>query len=146
MQLRNVTRAYESVILVNPDATEEMQKNLFRKNKEIIESFKGKVNHVDTWGKRLLATPIHKQKRAIYFHTTFTADSQTVAELERTMRISDHVLRFINVRLPDDTDLKKYVESFKNELKESANRERERAEKAQKRFSRPRDNEGEEQE
>ena len=127
-------RPYEAVILMHPDASDEEQKNLFRKNKGIIESmFKGTVNHLDTWGKRSLANPIEKCTRAIYFHTTFTAEPAAIAELERTMRINDRVLRFQHSALDVRTNLTKFVEDFKQALADAAAREREREAKFQAR-------------
>jgi len=126
-------RPYEAVILVHPDTPEEEQKNLFKRNKSIIEGFKGSLNHVDTWGKRSLANPIDGLKKAIYFHATFEAQPDAIAELERTMRINDRVLRFLHTRLEDGTDLKTFVDGFKKALADSAAREREREAKFQAR-------------
>lgn len=124
-------RFYEAVIIVHPDATVDQQKELFRKNKATIESFKGSVHTLDTWGKRTLATPIGKNKKAIFFHTLFEAQGDAVAELERTMRINDKVLRFVHTRLDEREALAKHYENFKKGLAETANREREREAKAQ---------------
>jgi small subunit ribosomal protein S6 len=124
-------RFYEAIVIVHPDATLDQQKELFRKNKATIESFKGSVFSLDTWGKRNLATPIGKSKKAIFFHTFFEATGNVVAELERTMRINDKVLRFTHTRLDERTSLTKHYEAFKNGLAETANREREREAKAQ---------------
>jgi len=126
-------RPYEGVIIMHPDAGLDMQKELFRKNKKIIEEHNGSVHHVDTWGKRLLGNPINKLQRGYYFHTTFMADNKAVAELERTMRLNDRVLRFIHTRLADDTDLNKFLEHFKAELAAGQAREREREQKAAER-------------
>ena len=119
-------KPYEVVILVHPDSTVEEQKELFRKNKATIESFNGTVNSLETWGKRTLATQIGKLKKAVYFHATFEADTQAVAELERTMRINDKVLRFMHTRLDERVSLGKFLEGFKKGLSESAAREKER--------------------
>lgn len=122
-----VKRPYEAVVIVHPDMPLEDQKELFRKNKGIIESFnKGSVFSLETWGKRNLANPIAKTKRAIYFHTMFEANPQAIAELERTMRINDKVLRFMHTRLDERTTLMKHMEAFKKGLSESAAREKER--------------------
>jgi len=124
---------YEVVVLMHPDATLEDQKDLFKKNKATIETFKGSVNSLETWGKRTLATPIGKLKKAIYFHATFEADTQAIAELERTMRINDKVLRFMHTRLDERVSLAKFMEGFKKGLSESAAREKEREAKMQAR-------------
>ena len=130
---RTHLRPYEGVIIMHPDATEEEQRALFKRNKGIVENFKGGVKHLDTWGKRNLANPIEGAKKAHYFHTTFEAAPEAIAELERTMRINDRVLRFMHTRLKDGTNLSSFVENFKKALAESAQREREREAKFQAR-------------
>ena len=134
LEVRPQLRPYEAVILVHPDASEEEQKTLFRKNKAIIEEqYKGSVKHLDTWGKRNLGNAIDKMKKAVYFHTTFEANPQAIAELERTMRINDLVVRFMHTRLDDETNLDTHLEDYRKTLAESANREREREAKFQAR-------------
>ncbi|MGE3680472.1 MAG: 30S ribosomal protein S6 [Bdellovibrionales bacterium] len=128
-----VRRKYEVVVIMHPDASEDEQKSLFRRNREIIQSFGGTINHIDTWGKRKLGNPIHRLARAQYFHMTFEATGDAIAELERTMRINDRVLRFQHTRLDDRVSLPKFVEKFKEALVETANREREREIKNQQR-------------
>lgn len=134
LEVRPNLRPYEAVILVHPDASEEEQKALFKRNKSIIEEqFGGSVKNLDTWGKRTLSNPIEKLKKATYFHTTFEANPQAITELERTMRINDRVLRFMHTRLEEGTDLATHLESFKQALADSAAREREREAKFQAR-------------
>lgn len=134
---QSVIRPYEAIIMMDPGASEEDQKSLFKKNKSIVEKFSGEFNHVDTWGTRKLGNPIGKLNRAIYFHCTFMADPKAIAELERTMRINDKVLRCMHTRLPDNTSLTTYVEKFKEALVERKEKEAKRAAaKAAKRSSR----------
>lgn len=125
-----VKRPYEVVVIMHPDATLEDQKELFRKNKGIIGTYQGSVFSLETWGKRNLANPIGKTKRGIYFHSFFEADTQAIAEIERTMRINDKVLRFMHTALDARTPLSKHAEAFKKGLAESAVREKEREAKA----------------
>ena len=134
LEVRKHVRPYEAVILLHADTNEEEQNTLFRKNKAIIEEqYGGSVKNLDTWGKRNLANPIEKMKKAIYFHTTFEADPQAIMELERTMRINDRVLRFMHSRLADETNLLEFMDGFKKTLADSATREREREAKFQAR-------------
>lgn len=128
-----VRRKYELVVIMHPDVSEEDQKAFFRKNRDIIASFNGSINHLDTWGKRKLGNPIDRITRGNYFHMTFEATGDAIAELERTMRINDKVLRFQHTRLDDRVSLTKVVEKFKEALVETANREREREIKNQQR-------------
>ena len=124
-------RPYEAVILVHPDATVEEQKELFKKNKTTIATFKGSVHSLETWGKRTLATPIGKLRKAVYFHTMFEAGPQAIMELERTMRINDKVLRFMHTKMDERIPVSKHAEAFKKGLSDSAAREKEREAKMQ---------------
>ncbi|MGE4131408.1 MAG: 30S ribosomal protein S6 [Bdellovibrionales bacterium] len=126
-------RKYELVVILHPDVSEEDQKAFFRKNRDIIKSFDGSIQHIDTWGKRKLGNPVDRLARGLYFHMTFESNGGCVAELERTMRINDRVIRFQHTRLDDRTSLAKYLEKFKDALAETANREREREIKNQQR-------------
>lgn len=125
--------AYEAVIIVHPEASEAEQKELFTKNKSIVESFGGAMNSVETWGKRPLANAIDKSQIGNYFYATFKTSPEAIKELERTMRINDKVLRFLNVRLKDNTDLNKHVEEYHQILADAEKKRREFEEKAKKR-------------
>ncbi|MGE0633490.1 MAG: 30S ribosomal protein S6 [Pseudobdellovibrionaceae bacterium] len=133
LRTQELKRPYEVVVLMHPDTTLDEQKELFRKNKSIIEQFKGSVHSLETWGKRTLGTPIGKMRKAHYFHSTFEARPDAIAELERTMRINDRVIRFCHTRLDERVTLTKFMEDFKRGLKESADRDREREAKIQAR-------------
>ena len=128
---KELKRPYEVVIIVHPDTTLEEQKQLFKKNKETITGFNGSVHSVETWGKRTLATPIGKLKKAVYFHSIFEANPQAILEIERTMRINDKVLRFSHTRLDERVSMSKHHEAFKKGVAESIAREKEREAKAQ---------------
>ena len=117
-----VKRPYEVVIIMHPDATLEEQKDLFKKNKNTITTYKGTINSVESWGKRNLATPIGRLRKALFFHSTFEADPQVVIELERTMRINDKVIRFMHTKLDERTNIVKHLEAFKKGLTETARR------------------------
>lgn len=128
MELEKVkhVKNYEVVIILKPDANEERQKALFKKNQGIIESCSGKIHHVESWGTRALANPIKKQKRGHYFYSTFNSFPEAIAELERTMRINEDVLRFMHTKLSDKVDLAKHLEQFHESLREASKREREK--------------------
>lgn len=129
LNVQKPTRKYEAVIILHPDLTEEDQKTFFKKQKEILKKFEGDFNHIDTWGKRRLANPIEKLKVGNYFHTTFEAAAEAVAELERTMRINEKVLRFKHARLDDRINVSKHLEEYRDVIKASIEREQERAKK-----------------
>ncbi|MCB0350926.1 MAG: 30S ribosomal protein S6 [Bdellovibrionales bacterium] len=126
-------RKYETVIILHPDVNEQEQKNFFKRNQDTIKHYDGEINHIDTWGKRKLANPIEKIKLGTYFHSTFEANSDCVAELERLMKIDERVLRYIHVRLDDRNSLADHVSEFHAVLAESIKREQEKEAKNQAR-------------
>ena len=112
-------RNYESVIILNPEMSEDDQKKFFKNRKETVESFEGQVNHVDTWGKRKLANPIKKYNTGNYFHSTFTAKPDAILELERKMNIDDGVLRYQHIVLDSRISIDKHLEAYKGTLLEA---------------------------
>lgn len=135
LKVEKPIRKYESVVILHPDCSEEEQKTFFRKSRDIIKSFRGDIHNIDTWGKRRLGNPIKKMKLGIYFHTMFEASGECVAELERTMRINDRVLRFTHTRLDDRLPISKHLEAYREVLASSRAREQEREAKIQARKS-----------
>ena len=66
--------------------------------RRLVESMGGEITEFQEWGMRELAYPIDKHVRGSYVLLRYTANPEVVRELERTMRISDEVLRFVSVR------------------------------------------------
>ena len=128
---KETIRNYEAVVILHPDLTEEDQKKVFQKNRDIIQQFKGELHSLETWGKRKLANPIKKMSRGTFFHATFKSDGSAIAEMERVMRIDDRVLRFSHTRLDDDITLQKHLENFHQSLADTLAREKEREAKFQ---------------
>lgn len=126
-------KSYELVVILDSDSTTDQQKEVFRRNKAVIESFNGSIHLLETWGRRHLANPIKKKKYGVYFHMMFQAKPAAVAELERIMRISDHVIRFMHLALDERIPMANHEEKFRNALKETQEREKEREAKMQAR-------------
>ena len=126
MENKQAKRPYEAVVILHPDTSATEQKEILKKNKSIVEGYKGSLFSLETWGKRNLANIIKKQKKGVYFHSFFEGDPQMISELERVMRINEKVLRFMHTRLDERVPLAKHMELYKKGLQETANRERER--------------------
>ena len=88
---------YESVIIINPECTDEAVKALEKKVTGLINE-NGKVESVENMGKKKLAYEINKNKEAIYMLFNFEAEPASIAELERNYRITDDILKFIVVK------------------------------------------------
>ena len=79
---------YESVIIINPNCTDEAVKALESKFTGLINQ-NGKVESVENMGKKRLAYDIKKNKEAIYMTIYFEAKPDSIAELERNYRFTD---------------------------------------------------------
>lgn len=89
---------YETVSVLHPDLGEAGSKEMAQRIRSILESGKAEIKNVDEWGIRELAYPIQKQRRGVYVLVEYKAEPAAVTELERQLRLSDQVLRFITVR------------------------------------------------
>ena len=88
---------YESVVIINPNVTEEAEKALTEKFVALINT-DGKVETVEELGKRKLAYEIGKHKEGYYAVLNFEANPTLIAELERNYRIADEVIKFIVIK------------------------------------------------
>lgn len=89
-------RKYELMYIVRPDMEEEAVEASVEKFQAIINNG-GEVTEHEIMGKRRLAYEINKFREGIYVLVNFTAPAEVVAELNRVMRISDEVIRFLIV-------------------------------------------------
>lgn len=95
-------RTYEITIALHPELGDAGVKEQIEKVQEILSANGGSVKQVAEWGLRDLAYPIKKEKRAVFYVVVFEGAGETVDELERQLRISDHILRYITVRVDPD--------------------------------------------
>ena len=87
--------------MLDPGVEDDRQSEIISRLTATVEKGKGKVSGVDGWGKRKLAYEIKGQTEGLYSVVTFTAEPQTLAEVERVLKITDDVMRFQTVRQKD---------------------------------------------
>jgi small subunit ribosomal protein S6 len=86
-------RDYEAMVIVDARLDEgDIQKAVDRFSSLVGENG-GEVSSVDRWGNRRYAYEIDHQHEGYYFVTTFKGPEDTVAKLERNLRISDEFIR-----------------------------------------------------
>ena len=88
---------YESVIIINPNVDEAGIKALEEKFTGLINE-NGKVEKVNSMGKRKLAYEIKKFKEGTYMLFNFEAKPDSIQELERVYRITDDIIKYIVVK------------------------------------------------
>lgn len=89
-------RKYESIIVLRADLDEEKRTAVLDRFYEIIRK-EGHISNIDEWGLKKLAYEIEKQKEGYYVLLEYEADSKLPKELERNLKISDFVLRYITI-------------------------------------------------
>lgn len=87
-------RKYELMYIIRPDLEQEAVQAAVEKFQGIIQNG-GEVTKHDVMGKRRLAYEINKIRDGVYVLVNFTAAPEVVAELERILKISDEVIRYL---------------------------------------------------
>ncbi len=87
-------RAYEIMFVVRPDLEQEKFEAVIQRYADQINTGGGQVEKTDVWGKRRLAYPIKHFEEGFYVLVNFSADVPVIDELDRTMSISDEIIRF----------------------------------------------------
>lgn len=90
---------YETTFITKGEATDEALSALKEKVSGVITRFGGELVHQEDWGKKKLAYPISKETRGHYTYVVYTGKGDVVHEIERNLRLSEHVLRFLSVNL-----------------------------------------------
>jgi len=88
---------YETMYILRPDIPEEEVDSHLKKYSEILEKSGTEVLDSQMRGKRRLAYPIAKHKEGIYVQLSHKGNGQQVASLERAMRLSEDVIRYLTV-------------------------------------------------
>jgi small subunit ribosomal protein S6 len=95
-------RIYEVLFIADPNLGEAELDALAAQVQGYIEKEGGKVQRVEKWGKKRLAYVVKKQREGSYILLVVEGGAALVKELERRMRVTDGVLRFITVRVDED--------------------------------------------
>ncbi|WP_419996528.1 30S ribosomal protein S6 [Streptomyces boninensis] len=86
-------RHYEVMVILDPDLEERAVSPLIESFMSVVRDAKGKVEKVDTWGRRRLSYEINKKPEGIYTVIDLQAEPAVVKELDRQMNLNESVLR-----------------------------------------------------
>jgi small subunit ribosomal protein S6 len=89
---------YETMYILRPDLTEEQVEQSVTKYQAQITENGGDLLDTQHRGKRRLAYPILKHKEGIYVQMNFKGCGDQIAPMERSMRLSEEVLRFLTIK------------------------------------------------
>ena len=95
-----MARKYEAIFILNPIIGEDAVNATTDKVKALIES-EATIEQFDVWGRKRLAYEIDDQKEGHYVQVIFTAEAEFPKELERVLKITEGVFRYLVVRVED---------------------------------------------
>jgi small subunit ribosomal protein S6 len=111
-------RIYEELFILKPETTEEEVEQALQQVQQVITSQGGAIDKVEKWGLRKLAYRVQKREEGFYVLIQFSSAPGTVKEIERRLRVSDAVLKFLTVRI--DEKLKRIEKRKKRREKRAA--------------------------
>ena len=97
-----MSRLYEVMFIVRPDVAEEDVDKLIAGFNTNVTNGGGVVKNVDKMGRRKLAYMVRKFNDGNYVLMTIEAGGPVVLELERRLRVSEPVIKFITVRMDEE--------------------------------------------
>jgi len=95
-------RTYEVMFIVRPDLQEEEIDKLLSNLESQATSAGATVKNIERMGKRRLAYVVRKFNDGFYILMTVDADGKSIHEIERRLRVSEPVIKFISVRVDEE--------------------------------------------
>ena len=122
--MTNQQTYYETMYILRPDIAEDEVSNHIDKYNKLLEEFEGKILDSQMRGKRRLAYPISKHREGIYVQLSHLGDGQHIFKIEKAMRLSEDVIRYMTVKqegpLPTPkTSIKVSNQTEKKEIKDN---------------------------
>jgi len=90
-----VRRDYELGFILNPEVSEEQTSAILERLEKIVKNYDGQVVKVNQWGRRRLAYPIEHHRDGYYVFIDMILTPETVLELDRTLKVSEEVMRHL---------------------------------------------------
>jgi small subunit ribosomal protein S6 len=116
-----MSRKYELVYVVSPDATDEQVAELHTQVESIIQRMHGQLEKTDNWGRRKLAYEIGRHKEGTYVLEVINGDGELMKEIDRRLKVTDLIIRHLVVRVDEEQAV---VERTKNRRTEMSRRRR----------------------
>lgn len=105
-------RRYETIFILRPDSGDPQIKEIIKRFEGIIVAGAGEMIETEEWGSRELAYKIKAERRGYYVRLDYVSPGPVMNEVERNLKISDSVLRYLSVLVDDDADVAKAREEL----------------------------------
>jgi len=89
---------YETMYILRPDIAEDEVTNHINKYNKLLEDFGGTILDSQMRGKRRLAYQIAKHREGVYVQLSHQGDGQHIFKIEKAMRLSEDVIRYMTVK------------------------------------------------
>ena len=96
--MNNQQSYYETMYILRPDIAEDKVTNHIDKYNKLLEEFGGTILDSQMRGKRRLAYQIDKHREGIYVQLSHQGDGQHIFKIEKAMRLSEDVIRYMTVK------------------------------------------------
>jgi len=97
-----MNRTYELMFIVRPDMPEEEQDKLISTLETAVTASGGQMKNVEKMGKRHLAYSVRRFRDGIYVLLTVEGSGGLIHELERRLRVTEPVIKFLTVRIDEE--------------------------------------------
>src|SRR6202047_4247657 len=97
-----MNRIYELMFIVRPDMTDEDLDKLLSTLSGVVPTSGGSVQKVDKMGKRRLAYTVRRFHEGIYVLMVVEGGGAVIHELERRLRVTEPVIKFLTVRIDEE--------------------------------------------
>ena len=97
-----MSRTYEVMYIVRPDVEEADLDKLIEGFEKNVTDGGGQVKSTEKMGRRRLAYTVRKFNDGFYILMTILAEGSLVGEIERRLRVSEQVIKFITVRIDEE--------------------------------------------
>lgn len=91
-------RRYELMLVIRPDAPDDKVASIIDRTTRYVVAEGGQIVKVAPWGRRRLAYPIDRHREGSYHIIVFESPAEAIVELERSLQITEEVLRHLVTR------------------------------------------------
>ena len=97
-----MTRKYELVYVVSPEASDEQVTDLHNQVEAIAQRLNGQIEKTENWGRRRLAYEIGRHKEGTYVLEVIHGGGDLMKEIDRRLKVSDLIIRHLIVRVDEE--------------------------------------------
>lgn len=102
-------REYETIYLMKPDVSKEAAAKIAQRIEDVFKREGSRLVVVETWGRRQLSFTVGRFRRAVYVFLKYVGGATVVAELERTFRMMDDIIKYQTVVTNPNVDMAELV-------------------------------------